>query len=168
MRNVQKTKDWLEMALDDMEGAILDFEEGRYPSSVFHAQQCVEKLLKSILYFFGVFHEKTHFPSDVLVGDLLDNPEITRDLNLSSDQVGFLLEMADNAASIEKQRSMPRYGWETKDRIIKPSEIYDEEKAREIIGRSKTVLVAVHSFFSTLGIEELKGVLKELERCSRR
>jgi hypothetical protein len=63
------------------------------------------------------------------VGEVLKNPETTRDLTLSRDQIGFLLAMADNAASIEKQRSMPRYGWETRDRIIKPSEIYDEEKA---------------------------------------
>lgn len=168
MKNVQKTKDWLEMALDDMEGAIADFNEGRYPSSVFHAQQCAEKLLKSVLYFFGVFHEKTHFPSDVLVGEVLNNPETTRDLSLSRDQIGFLLAMADNAASIEMQRNMPRYGWETKDRIIKPSEIYDEEKAREIIGRSETVLAAAHSYFSTLGVEELEGVLERIERCSRR
>jgi len=126
------------------------------------------KLLKSVLYFFGIFHEKTHFPSDVLVGEILNSPETTRDLSLSRDQIGFLLAMADNAASIEKQRSMPRYGWETRDRIIKPSEIYDEEKAREIMGRSKTVLAAALGFFATLGAEELDGVLEGIERCLKR
>jgi len=124
--------------------------------------------LKSVLYFFGIFHEKTHFPSDVLVGEILNSPETTRDLSLSRDQIGFLLAMADNAASIEKQRSMPRYGWETRDRIIKPSEIYDEEKAREIMGRSKTVLAAALGFFATLGAEELDGVLEGIERCLKR
>ena len=126
------------------------------------------KLLKSVLYFFGIFHEKTHFPSDVLVGEILNNPETTRDLSLSRDQIGFLLAMADNAASLEKQRSMPRYGWETRDRIIKPSEIYDEEKAREIMGRSETVLAAALGFFATLGAEELDEVLERIKQCLKR
>jgi HEPN domain-containing protein len=39
MKNMQKTKDWLEMALDDMQDAIADFDEDRYPSSVFHSQK---------------------------------------------------------------------------------------------------------------------------------
>jgi HEPN domain-containing protein len=168
MKNMQKTKDWLEMALDDMQDAIADINEDRFPSSVFHSQQCAEKLLKSVLYFFGVFHEKTHFPSDLLVGEVLNNPETTRDLTLSRDQIGFLLAMADNAASIEKQRSMPRYGWETRDRIIKPSEIYDEEKASEIIGRSKTILAAAHGFYSTLGAGDLESVLGKMDLCLKR
>jgi HEPN domain-containing protein len=168
MKNIQKTKDWIEMAIDDMEYANADFREERYPSSVFHAQQCAEKLLKSVLYFFGVFHEKTHFPSDFLVGEILNNPETTRDLRLSKEQIGFLLAMADSAASIEKQRSMPRYGWETRDRIIKPSEIYTKEKAEEIMGRSETVLRASREFFATIGAKELDGVLETIERCLKR
>ena len=168
MKNMQKTKDWRDMALDDMQDAIADFDEDRYPSSVFHSQQCAEKLLKSVLYFFGVFHEKTHFPSDLLVGEVLNNPETTRDLTISRDQIGFLLAMSDNAASIEKQRSMPRYGWETRDRIIKPSEIYDEAKANEIMDRSKTVLAAAHGFYSTLGAKELESILGRMDLCLRR
>ncbi len=42
--------------------ALADFKEERYPSSVFHAQQCTEKALKALLAFFGIIHEKTHFP----------------------------------------------------------------------------------------------------------
>jgi HEPN domain-containing protein len=168
MKNIQKTVDWLEMALDDRADSISDLNEERYPSSVFHAQQCTEKILKSVLYFFGLVHGKTHFPSDILVGEVLNNPETTREMTLSKEQIGFLLSMADNAASIEKQRSMPRYGWETRDRIIKPSEIYDEEKAREIIGKSRTVLIAAYSFFATFAIDDLKDVLERIRLCLKR
>lgn len=168
MKNIQKTKDWLEMALDDMDDAVSDLSEKRYPSSVFHAQQCTEKILKSVLYFFGVVQGKTHFPSDILVGDILNNPETLRELTLSKAAIGFLLSMADNAASIEKQRSMPRYGWETKDRIIKPSEIYDEEKAEEIVGRSRAVMSSAHDFFVAFGIADLEAVLERMRRCLRR
>jgi len=121
-----------------------------------------------VLYFFGVVQGKTHFPSDILVGDVLNNPETLRELTLSKEAIGFLLSMADNAASIEKQRSMPRYGWETRDRIIKPSEIYDEEKAEEIIGRSRTVMSAAHDFFAAFGIVDLEAVLERMGRCLKR
>lgn len=70
--------------------------------------------------------------------------------------------------TIEKQRSMPRYGWETKDRIIKPSEIYNEDKAREILSWSRTVMVAAHDFFATLGAKELESVQERMRRCLKR
>jgi len=126
------------------------------------------KAFKICFLFFGIFHEKTYFLSDVLIEDILNSPDTTRGLILTKDQIGFLLSMADNAASIEKQRSMPRYGWETRDRIIKPSEVYNEDKAREIMERSKTVLVAARCFFSTIGAKELDEVLKRIEPCLKR
>ncbi|MCD6206389.1 MAG: HEPN domain-containing protein [Methanosarcinales archaeon] len=92
MKNIRKTKDWIEMALDDWDGAISDVDGERYPSSVFHAQQCTEKLLKAVLYFFGIIHEKTHFPSDILAEDILNNPEMTHELQLDKEQIELLLE----------------------------------------------------------------------------
>ena len=126
------------------------------------------KAFKICSLFFGIFHEKTYFPSDVLIEDILNSPDTTRGLILTKDQIGFLLSMADNAASIERQRSMPRCGWVTRDRIIKPSEIYNENKAREIMERSKTVLAAASGFFLTIGAGELDEVLKRIEQCLKR
>ena len=156
------------MALEDVGDAIADFNEERYPSSVLHAQQCTEKLLKAVLYFFGIIHEKTHFPSDVLAEDILNNPEVTREMQLNKEQIELLLKMVDGASSIEKQRSMPRYGWETRDRIIKPSEIYDELKAKEIIDRSLEILNTIHTFFKSIDMVELKDVLEEMKGCLKR
>lgn len=45
--------------------------------------------------------------------------------------------------SLEEQRTMPRCGWETVDLIVKPSEIYDGEKAALLIANAKAVLDAV-------------------------
>jgi len=168
MKNIRKTEDWIEMALDDLDGAISDANGERYPSSVFHAQQCTEKLLKAVLYFFGIIHEKTHFPSDILAEDILNNPEMTHELQLGKEQIELLLKMIDNASSLEKQRSMPRYGWETRDRIIKPSEIYDESKANEIVNRSLETLNAVYAFFKSLNMDELEDLLEMMERCLKR
>lgn len=168
MKNIRKTTDWIEMALEDLDAAVADITEGRYPVSVFHAQQCTEKLLKAVLYFFGIIHEKTHFPSDILAGDILNNPAMTLELQLDKEQIKLLLKMIDNASSLEEQRSMPRYGWETRDRIIKPSEIYDELKTKEIMGQALDTLDAVYAFFKSLNMIELKDVLEEMERCLKR
>ena len=165
MKNIRKTRDWIEMALEDLDNAVASVTEGRYPGSVFYAQQCTEKLLKAVLYFFGIIHEKTHFPSDILAEDILNNPEMTRELQLDKAQIELLLKMVDNASSLEKQRSMPRYGWETRDRIIKPSEIYNELKAKEILNRSFETLDAVYTFFKSLNMDEMADVLEEMKRC---
>lgn len=92
---------------------------------------------------------------------------MTLELQLDKDQIKLLLKMVDNASSLE-QRSMPRYGWETRDRIIKPSEIYDELKAKEIMDRALETLDAVCALFKSLNIVELEGVLEEMERCLKR
>ena len=168
MENIRKTKDWIEMALEDLDAAATDFTEARYPASVFHAQQCTEKLLKAVLYFFGIIHKKTHFPAGILAEDILNNPEMTLELQLDKEQIKLLLKMVDNASSLEEQRSMPRYGWETRDRIIKPSEIYDELKAKEIMDRALKTLDAVCSLFKSLNMVELEDVLVEMERCLKR
>jgi len=34
MKNIQKTKDWVEMALEDLDAAVVDFAEERYPASL--------------------------------------------------------------------------------------------------------------------------------------
>ena len=93
---------------------------------------------------------------------------MTRELQLDKEKIELLLKMVDNASSLEKQRSMPRYGWETRDRIIKPSEIYDESKAKEIMDRAIETLDAVYTFFKSLNMVEFEVVLEEMERCLKR
>ncbi|MCD6144833.1 MAG: hypothetical protein J7J03_00295 [Methanosarcinales archaeon] len=93
---------------------------------------------------------------------------MTREFQLDKEKIELLLKMVDNASSLEKHRSMPRYGWETKDRIIKPSEIYDELKAKEIMDQALKTLDAVYAFFKSLDMVELEDVLVEMERCLKR
>jgi hypothetical protein len=52
--------------------------------------------------------------------------------------------------------------------IIKPSEIYDELKAKEIMDRALETLDAVYAFFKSLNMVELEGVLEEIEKCLKR
>ncbi len=168
MNNIQKTEDWIMMALEDYSDSKADFNDGRYPSSVFHAQQCTEKALKALLSFFGISHEKTHFPSDILGENILNDPEITSTLQLNKEQIQMMLKMTELASIIEGQRTMPRYGWETRDRIIKPSEIYNEEKADELLRYSIEILILLDLFFSSIKTQEMDKLAGEIRKCLKK
>lgn len=168
MNNIQKTEDWMMIAIEDYSDAIADFKDGRYPSSVFHAQQCTEKALKALLSFFGIAHEKTHFPSDILGESILNDPEISSRFQLEKEQIQLMLKMTELASIIEGQRTMPRYGWETRDRIIKPSEIYNEEKADEIIRYSIEILNLLSHFFSSIKTQKMVELAGEIRKCLKK
>ncbi len=55
------------MALNEFDAAFADFMDERYSESIQHAQQCAERVGKSILSFLGFAPEKTHHPSDYLI-----------------------------------------------------------------------------------------------------
>ena len=55
-----------------------------------------------------------------------------------------------------------------RDRIVKPSEIYTELKAKEILNRSFETLDAVYTLFKSLNMDEMEDVLEEMERCLKR
>ena len=63
---------------------------------------------------------------------------------------------------------MPRYGWETRDRIIKPSEIYNEEKADEIIRYCIEILNLLSHFFSSIKNQEMVKLAGEIQKCLKK
>jgi HEPN domain-containing protein len=69
MKKKVKSNYWLKMAEEDLKDAIIDLENKRFPSAVFHSQQCCEKVCKAILSFMGIESGKTHFPSAVRTND---------------------------------------------------------------------------------------------------
>jgi HEPN domain-containing protein len=54
------------------------------------------------------------------------------------------------STTLEDQGMIPRYDWETVDRIIKPSEIYNREKTALLISNAKAVLEAVRKLLGGL------------------
>jgi len=79
-----------------------------------------------------------------------------------------MLKMTELASIIEGQRSMPRYGWETRDRIIKPSEIYNEEKADEIIRYTVEIMNLSCQFFETLQTKQMDKLAREIKKCLKK
>lgn len=125
MKNTQKARDWLHMALREYDVAIGDFNAGRNSEAIQHAQQCAERVCKSILSYLGFEVKKTHHPSDFIVEEILERPEV----------------IATLSSPLERQGTMPRYGWETKDRIITPDEIYKKDIAALMLENAMQMLI---------------------------
>lgn len=124
------------MAEEDFVDAKIDLEHKRSHSAVFHSQQCCEKVCKAILAFFGIEAGKTHFPSSEIEFMVIRGNRY----GLDKDLLGDLEKIVAFSGVLEGQKEFPRYGWETRDRIILPSEIYDEEKALSLFQNAEEVL----------------------------
>ena len=51
-KSIKEAKRWLETACEDLEIAQILFENKKFPSACFHAQQSGEKVLKSLCYYY--------------------------------------------------------------------------------------------------------------------
>ena len=160
------------MSLDDLRRGLARYSDGDYSDAVFRTQLSVEDACKSILSFLGVEFEKTHFPS-VLIGKLISDKERLKKLNLNKEQIAYLTLIISYASSLEAQGSMPRYSWETEEKIIMPSEVYTKEVAKELLELAIESLSNVIKFFcefkdlpadlSTV-VEQLRGVVEDASR----
>ncbi len=155
MKNIQKTRDWMHMALKEFDAALADFKEERNSESIQHAQQCVERIGKSILSFLGFSPEKTHHPSNYIVKEILQNPEVIKSLEINQDEIKYLVDIATLSSPFERQGTMPRYGWETKERIITPDEIYTNEIASVMIKNAFQLLIKSCEFYRLRDMDEI-------------
>lgn len=164
MKNTQKTRDWLHMALKEYDAAIDDFRNGRNSEVIQHAQQCAERVCKSILSFLGFAVKKTHHPSDYIVEEILERPEVSQSSGLSEDEVKYLVDIVTLSSPLERQGTMPRYGWETKDRIITPDEIYKEEIAGVMLDNARLMLVKSCEFYRRRELDKIiEDKVREIE-----
>jgi HEPN domain-containing protein len=67
MKNTQKARDWLHMSLKEYDDALGDLENQRNSEAIQHAQQCAERVGKSILSYLSFAVKKTHHPSDYIL-----------------------------------------------------------------------------------------------------
>ncbi|MEM0079717.1 MAG: HEPN domain-containing protein [Nitrososphaerota archaeon] len=134
----RKSLDWLSMAEDDLRDALRDYEAGSYASAVYHAELASQKALKAIITALGFEPIKTHKPTLQLKGLIAGGL-----IQLEKHIMDKLQNIISYAISLEDQGTIPRYGWETVNRIIKPSEIYDKEKARALLDNAEYVVRSI-------------------------
>ncbi|MFQ6051151.1 MAG: HEPN domain-containing protein [Candidatus Hydrothermarchaeota archaeon] len=135
MKNTDKAYYWLKMAEEDYKDAKISIENKRFPSAVFHAQQCCEKVCKAILVYFGIEPGK-NFPSHQIELRIIRGNKYS----LEKEKLEILERIVSLSHILESQKEFPRYGWETVDRIIMPSEIYDATKSTLLFKNGAEVL----------------------------
>ncbi|RLE87839.1 MAG: hypothetical protein DRN04_17740 [Thermoprotei archaeon] len=140
-----KALDWLSMAKEDLEEAFECFNNRRYASAVFKAELSAQKAIKALIVALGFEPGKTHRPTLVLKG-LISGGLVS----LKEDLMGKLNEAITYAMVLEDQGTTPRYGWETVDRIIKPSEIYSENIAKALLKNAEKVYQIVEEVFGEI------------------
>src|SRR5574341_1017218 len=136
MKNKTKSGYWLKMAEEDLKDASIDMQNNRFPSAVFHSQQSCEKVCKAILSSLGIEAGKTHFPSSLIELMVIRGNKY----QLQRDDLEALEKIVNFSKLLESQKESPRYGWETVDRIIMPSEIYDANKAEVLFKNAEEVM----------------------------
>lgn len=172
MSNFSKARDKLKMVLDDLRRSISRYFEGDFPDSIFRMQLAVENACKSILSFLGVEYELTHFPSTI-ISHLLSDKSAFKRYGFKKEHTNYLLQVITYASSLETQGSMPRYGWETEERIILPREIYDENLAKMLIRDGLLALKNVSKFFKLFELPrdvrtEVEKLNHEVERALKK
>ncbi|MEM0053520.1 MAG: HEPN domain-containing protein [Nitrososphaeria archaeon] len=169
LNNFSKARDRLKMCIENLKRGTARYREGDYSDSVFRIQLAVEDACKSILSFLGIEFRKTHFPS-VIIAKIISNKQRMRKLNLDAEHVRYLTLIISYASLLETQGSMPRYGWETEERIIFPSEVYTKEVAKELFNSAIESINHVIKFFNSFwelpsdlstAVEELNKVIND-------
>ena len=141
----RKAFDWLSMALEDLEEAYENFRNGRYASAVFKAELSAQKAIKALIVALGFEPGKTHRPTIVLKSLISGGLVSLKDILMDK-----INQAVTYAIVLEDQGTTPRYGWETVDRIIKPSEIYSKEIAESLLGNAKKVCEIIKDVFGEI------------------
>lgn len=136
MKNKAKSEYWIEMAEEDMKDAAISLKNHRFPSAVFHSQQCCEKVCKAILAFLGIEAGKTHFPSSVIELMVIRGNKY----QMLNKDIETLERIVALSRVLESQKEFPRYGWEMVDKIIMPSEIFDANKTTSFFKNAEEVV----------------------------
>ncbi|MGQ9722056.1 MAG: HEPN domain-containing protein [Candidatus Jordarchaeum sp.] len=140
----------LRMALDDLRRCVRSYGLGDYPDCVFRSQLSVGNACKAVLSILGIEFERTHFPSHIISENVLSDVNTVKRLNLNRRQIELLVTLVAYASPLEEQRAMPRYGWETENEILPPSEIYRKQLAGSLLGNALRALEAACGFFGAL------------------
>jgi len=146
LNNIELIKGWIQLALRDWDVVeSLNSTVHRGPI-IYHIQQFVEKLCKSIIVSLGFEPPKTHFPSKIIDSILIEIELGNLNLQISKKEQEILEKISSLAKSIEDENVRPRYGIRHLDIIILPDEIYSEDQINLFKKDARYISFLVSSF----------------------
>ncbi len=163
MTNLTRASDWLEMSATAMRRSTRSFDARDWADAVRHAQEAQEHAAKAVLASLGKVVRKTHRPVQDIREGLLSDPSALEELGLAGEPATWLLRASASAPLVEEQGTVPRYGWDMPDRIVKPEDIYDEAIATRILDAFLETTSAMVGFFRAAALSVKQEVLDDLE-----
>ncbi len=128
-------------ALKDLKRAEKALTERDYPEAVFHAQQCVEKAIKSMI---EAKREYVCNHGPRLISEFIRVFEREWQNEFS--------ELVDSASWLAEYYTRSRYPFVLRGRVISPDEFIDENIAREAIEKARRVVSIVEKYLRQRGI----------------
>lgn len=135
--NIDLAKAFAQRARADMKSAKELLKAGSYADSAYHAQQCAEKIVKSLLILENQV-VRTHITS----GTLKETIDSFEDGEWKANLQEVLLSLED----LERHWNLPRYPGRKDKEIWNPVEEYELEDAKDAIEKAQSVLNVITDF----------------------
>ena len=132
---------YFEQAQKDLHRAKRSLDEGDYPDSVFHSQQCVEKAVKAMI---EAKRRYIHNHGPLLSTTFIDafKDEWNDDFESVLDILGWFTEYYTRS----------RYPFLFKGRVVSPDEFIDRNTAEEALKKAERVLEVARKYLSGKGL----------------
>ncbi len=115
------------MALADVNRIVRGYSAKDFADCAYRIQFCSEKVLKGIIFLYGLQFKKLHEVSTILYNEILLNPA------LDTEEHKILEDIAKNARAIETLSTSPRYGIVDAGKFTPPEDLYDLTNIKEYI-----------------------------------
>ena len=133
--NYKRTKEWLDLAFDNLKTLISNYKISEYSTCVYKIQLSIEQLQKALLYLFGLQFRKTHEPSKIL-RSLINN----KNTQIEKEDIKRIKNIVNLAEIIESEGAATRYGIIRDEKLISPKELYNKVKTDEFLKNLKDIL----------------------------
>ena len=140
--NYQRTKEWLNLAFDNIKTLISNYKISEYSTCVYKIQLSIEQLQKALLYLFGLHFRKTHEPSKIL--RTLSN---NNNIQIEEENIKQIKNVVALAEIIEREGTATRYGIIRDEKLISPNELYNKAKTDEFLKNLKDILSILIELF---------------------
>ena len=140
--NYKGTKEWLGLALNNLNKVIKFYEINEFAACVFRIQLSTEQLQKALVILLGLQFRKTHEPSRIL-----ESIEFNEHIKIEEKVLERIKRIAVLSKNIEEEGTATRYGIIVDNKLISPDEKYDKVKTDEYLDDLKKILIIFKDLF---------------------
>lgn len=159
--NHQRTKEWLNLALTNINRVIGSYRQRDYSICIYFIQLSIEQLQKSLIFLLGLQFRKTHEPSKIL-----ESIETDKNIQIEFDILKKIKKIASISKEIESEGPSTRYGELIDGELLTPEKKYDKDNAKKFLNDLKEIIIQLLSLLENLPDFELE--MKFLQKKNKK